>query len=227
MDVLGLIWGHRVLLANAMIVSRSDYSTHYQYEGIAPTCAHSYLWPVITDILTKYPLSDRRVFDLGCGNGTTANMLFNLGYDVTGIDLSESGVALGRKSFPHLKLCTGNAYDELADTYGQFPLVVSLEVIEHCFDPRRVARTFYNLIAPGGVGILSTPYHGYLKNLALAIMGKWDDHLTVLWDGGHIKFFSIATLRTLLEETGFTNIRFVRVGRLPSLAKSMIAVVRK
>jgi 2-polyprenyl-6-hydroxyphenyl methylase/3-demethylubiquinone-9 3-methyltransferase len=106
-------------------------------------------------------------------------------------------------------------------------LVVSLEVIEHCFDPRRFARTFYNLIATGGVGILSTPYHGYLKNLALAVMGKWDDHLTVLWDGGHIKFFSIATLRTLLEETGFNNIRFVRVGRIQLLAKSMIAVVRK
>jgi Methyltransferase domain len=100
-------------------------------------------------------------------------------------------------------------------------------VIEHCFDPRRFAKTFYSLIAAGGVGGLSTPYHGYWKNLALAVAGKWDDHLTVLWEGGHIKFFSIDTLGTLLAETGFSNVRFVHVGRIPPLAKSMIAIVRK
>jgi len=102
-------------------------------------------------------------------------MLSELGFDMTGVDLSESGIALGRQSFPHLKLHVGNVYDDLADTYGQFPLVVSLEVIEHCCDPRRFAKTFYNLITPGGVGVLSTPYHGYLRNLALAVLGKWID----------------------------------------------------
>jgi len=48
-----------------------------------------------------------------------------------------------------------------------------------------------------------------------------------LWDGGHIKFFSAQTLRALLEEVGFRQIKFIRVGRIPSLAKSIIAVVRK
>jgi 2-polyprenyl-3-methyl-5-hydroxy-6-metoxy-1,4-benzoquinol methylase len=200
---------------------------HCRYEDTRPTWANAYLWPVLTEILAGHPLPDRRAFDLGCGNGATANMLFKLGYDVTGIDLSESGVALGCQSFPHLKLHVGSVYDDLADTYGQFSLVVSLEVIEHCFDPKLFARTFYNLIADGGLGVLSTPYHGYWKNLALAVAGKWDDHLTALWEGGHIKFFSIATLGKLLAESGFNDVRFVRVGRIPPLAKSMIAIVRK
>lgn len=198
-----------------------------QYENTAPTWANAYLWPVLNEILAKHSLPGRRAFDLGCGNGATANMLFEQGYEVTGIDPSESGITLGRKSFPNLNLYIGNAYDDLADTYGEFSLVVSLEVIEHCFNPKRFAKTFYNLIAAGGLGILSTPYHGYWKNLALAVAGKWDDHLTALWDGGHIKFFSISTLGALLAEAGFSDIRFVRVGRIPPLAKSMIAIVRK
>ena len=170
--------------------------TDYHYQNAAPTCANAYLWPVLVDIIIKNPLRERRVFDLGCGNGATAKMLSDLGYDVTGVDISEPGITLGRKSFPQLKLCIGNAYEDLAQTYGQYPLVVSLEVIEHCFEPRRFAKTFYNLIEQGGIGILSTPYHGYWKNLALAVAGKWDDHLTALWDGGHVKFFSIKTLGT-------------------------------
>jgi len=49
----------------------------------------------------------------------------------------------------------------------------------------------------------------------------------VLWEGGHVKFFSIGTLGSLLAEVGFNDIHFIRIGRIPPLAKSMIAIVRK
>ncbi|HSQ49736.1 MAG TPA: hypothetical protein VLL94_00560, partial [Nitrospiraceae bacterium] len=75
--------------------------------------------------------------------------------------------------------------------------------------------------------IVSTPYHGYWKNLAMALTGRLDHHFTALWDHGHIKFWSMATLRQLLLEAGFRSITFRRVGRVPALAKSMIAVATK
>ncbi len=74
---------------------------------------------------------------------------------------------------------------------------------------------------------MSTPYHSYLKNVALAVSGKMDRHYTALWDHGHIKFWSRDTLGKLLEEAGFVNIRFERVGRIPVLAKSMIALANR
>jgi len=61
----------------------------------------------------------------------------------------------------------------------------------------------------------------------MALTGKMDSHFTALWDHGHIKFWSIKTLTTLLTEAGFIDIHFERVGRVPLLAKSMIAIVRK
>ena len=79
----------------------------------------------------------------------------------------------------------------------------------------------------GGGVIVSTPYHGYLKNLAMAVTGKMDAHFTALWDHGHIKFWSVRTLTILLEEAGFRDLRFLRVGRIPPLAKSMIAIARR
>ncbi len=74
---------------------------------------------------------------------------------------------------------------------------------------------------------MSTPYHGYWKNLAMAVTGKLDAHFTALWDGGHIKFWSMRTLRALLEEAGFVDVEFTLVGRIKPLAKSMIAVARR
>jgi 2-polyprenyl-3-methyl-5-hydroxy-6-metoxy-1,4-benzoquinol methylase len=199
----------------------------YRYRDARPSCTHDYLWPALTSVIEGRDWSDRRAFDLGCGNGSTCGMLSELGFAVTAVDPSDSGIAQARKAFPGVHAHVGSAYDDLAAAYGTFPLVVSLEVIEHCFDPRAFAKTFLSLIAPGGVGVLSTPYHSYLKNLALAVSGKMERHFTALWDGGHIKFFSVNTLRRLLKESGAGHVRFTRVGRLPVLAKSMVAVVQK
>jgi 2-polyprenyl-6-hydroxyphenyl methylase/3-demethylubiquinone-9 3-methyltransferase len=106
-------------------------------------------------------------------------------------------------------------------------MVLSLEVIEHVYAPRQFAKRIYDLLEPGGVAIISTPYNGYLKNLAIALLGETDRHYTVLWDNGHIKFWSVKTLGRLLAEAGFQDIKFLRVGRIPALAKSMIATARK
>ncbi len=106
-------------------------------------------------------------------------------------------------------------------------MVVSLEVVEHVYSPRDYAKTLFELVAPGGQAIVSTPYHGYWKNVALALSGKMDSHYTALWDHGHIKFWSIRTLDTLLREAGFHSIEFQRLGRVPLLAKTMMAVARK
>jgi 2-polyprenyl-3-methyl-5-hydroxy-6-metoxy-1,4-benzoquinol methylase len=168
----------------------------------------------------------RKAFDLGCGNGTTADYLSTFGFDVTAVDISESGLEIARQRFPHLKTHFGSAYDELHARYGSFPLVISFEVVEHCMDPHAFMKTFLSLIAPGGIGVMSTPYHGYLKNLALAVADKMDHHYTALWPNGHIKFFSIKTLSKLLKDSGAADFRFERVGRIPPLAKSMVAIVQ-
>lgn len=197
----------------------------YHWDSAALTAAHDYLLPAVLRELREF--QPGRLFDLGCGNGSVANVLAQHGWDVTGVDPSAEGIAFANASYPHLKLYRGSAYDDLVALYGRFPVVVSLEVVEHVYYPRRWAATLYGLLEPGGAAIVSTPYHGYFKNLALALSGKMDAHFTALWDHGHIKFWSIKTLRQLLQEAGFSGIRFRRVGRIPPLAKSMLAVARK
>jgi 2-polyprenyl-6-hydroxyphenyl methylase/3-demethylubiquinone-9 3-methyltransferase len=198
-----------------------DTFSGYRYADESRTEAHSYLWPRLNAILDK--IGSKRLFEIGCGNGATARMLSKRGFSVLGIDASTEGIA--RANDPNLRI--GSAYDDLAAQYGRFPVIISLEVVEHLYYPRTFAKTAFDLLEPGGTAVISTPYHGYLKNLALAASGKMDDHFTALWDGGHIKFWSEKTLGALLREAGFTDIRFERVGRVPPLAKSMFAIARK
>lgn len=203
----------------------------YAFSSARKSPSHGYLMPALNAELARLKpsleQSDRRLFDLGCGNGSVAAAVSLSGWDVTGVDPSASGIAFAQQANPTLKLFEGSAYDDLRARYGQFPVAISLEVVEHVYAPRTYARTLFDLVEPGGTAIVSTPYHGYLKNLTIALAGKMDSHFTALWDHGHIKFWSIATLTTLLEKAGFTNIRFLRVGRIPPLAKSMIAIAEK
>lgn len=199
----------------------------YAYNNSTLGCAHEYLLPALDSLLAKTTISAKRIFDLGCGNGAVANWLSQKGFEVCGVDPSESGIAEANKAYPNLNLKVGSAYDPLSSTFGQFPLVVSLEVVEHVYAPRDYAKCVKDLLVPGGTAFISTPYHGYLKNLALAATGKLDQHFTALWDHGHIKFWSRKSITSLFNETGLEVTKITRVGRIPAFAKTMVAVVRR
>lgn len=198
----------------------------YHYGSAAPAHTNEYLLPTVVKLLKHYP-PPCRIFELGCGSGATASVLNRLGYDVTAVDPSVEGISIAKENYSGVTFAIGSAYDELGDEYGKFPVVISLEVIEHIFYPRKYAATVAGLLTPGGSAIISTPYHGYLKNLVLALLNRWEVHMDPLWDYGHIKLWSRSTLVRLFSEVGLRESEFHRVGRIPQLAKSMVLSFRK
>lgn len=208
-------------------------NNEYQYQSGQPCHTESYLWTPVHEIIRKHleqtTKDQLRLMDVGCGNGAFLDSLRSkhTKLELVGVEPSESGVANANHSYPGLEVKLGSGYDKLSSIYGVFDVVTSLEVVEHVYSPRVFAKTLFDLLAPNGIAILTTPYHGYLKNLTLALAGKLDQHFTALWDHGHIKFWSVRTLTELLKETGFRRVEFNFAGRVPALAKSMIAVAGK
>lgn len=187
--------------------------------------SESYILPAVSDMLAR--VGAKRILDLGCGNGSMSAKLVHAGYEVTGLDASQSGIALARSKYPHVVFEHFAIGDALPDAHVEaFDVVLSTEVIEHLLLPRQLLTTGWAALKPDGIMIVSTPYHGYLKNLALALTGSFDKHWHPVRDYGHVKFFSIATLASLFQECGFTDLQCVRVGRIPILAKSMVMAGR-
>jgi 2-polyprenyl-3-methyl-5-hydroxy-6-metoxy-1,4-benzoquinol methylase len=201
----------------------------FVWNDASDSCAHEYLYPPVRKILTdlSLPSSNKRLLDLGCGNGSLTARLHDLGWSVVGIDPSQQGIAAARAKHPQLDFRQMSAYEDLRASLGTFPVIVSLEVVEHLYSPREYVGRAFEALNDGGVFILSTPYHGYWKNLALALSGRLDQHFTALWDHGHIKFWSIPTIARLLKESGFRVDRVMRVGRVPTFAKSMLVIASK
>lgn len=192
----------------------------YAYFGRQPDCTAGYLWEAVLRRLGKPPA---RVLEIGCGNGAFTRRLCERGFDAFGFDESGSGIDIARASCAEDRFWVQSIYEEgRAERDGPFDAVVSLEVIEHLAQPRSLPRMVRRVLRPGGPFVLTTPYHGYLKNLAIVLSGRFDRHFTPLWDLGHLRFFSFDTMRLLLQEEGFLVRGREGAGRVPLFWKSMV-----
>jgi len=198
----------------------------YVFEDVQASVHHSYNLPAIQKLMPK---GTHQLLDAGCGNGYVSNWLSGLGHKVWGSDYSESGVELAQNNFPDLNFFQADllAGPPKVIPVGGYDGVVTLEVIEHLFDPEKFLENLYSAIKPGGFLLLTTPYHGYVKNLALSLINQWDGHFMVNSAGGHIKFFSPKTLHRMMKEVGFEPIKTVGSGRGPLMWCSMVSLARR
>jgi 2-polyprenyl-3-methyl-5-hydroxy-6-metoxy-1,4-benzoquinol methylase len=203
----------------------SDYKD-YGYSNNEIMHNFNYMLGPLLKMLSKD--KNQCILDLGCGNGYLVNHLISLGYNAYGTDASAEGVAIARQAnadrFFVQDLSTGELPTQLQ--HLSFDTIISTEVIEHLYDPAGFIDFCKQSLSKNGEIILSTPYHGYLKNLVLSLTNKWDKHLSPTWLGGHIKMWSAKTLGGLLTDKGFTVTDFAGCGRMPYLWMSMIIKAR-
>mgnify|MGYP001225686964 CR=1 FL=1 len=160
------------------------------------------------------------IIEVGAGSGEYANFLRKNGFHVSVIEPSESGQALIQERFPEIQILDVPVYSSFRVSDSN-TAILALEVIEHCFDPRLFLERIFESLEDG-LFVVSTPFHGYWKNLVLSAVDGWDEHFTVDWKNGHIKFFSERTLRAMLESVGFKIVKIQRYGRIPVLARGMV-----
>ena len=206
-------------------LTKSIQASEFQWVSPDETYAHSYITPEIIGKIDSLGASS--VLDIGCGNGVLTNRVSACVDKIVGVDGSASGISIASQAFPDISFLLAPMDSALPEELrGKFDVVLAAEVIEHLFFPRQLLDRAKEALVPGGYIILTTPYHGYFKNLALALTNKFDKHWHPLRDYGHVKFFSRSTLEDLLVEQGFELISFARVGRWGPVACSMVLTAR-
>jgi 2-polyprenyl-6-hydroxyphenyl methylase/3-demethylubiquinone-9 3-methyltransferase len=102
------------------------------------------------------------ILDVGCGAGFLTNELALAGHQVTGVDLSESSLAVAAR-FDKTKTVTYKVADayELPFSDGSFDVLCSMDFLEHVEDPARAIKEFARVLKPGGTFF----YHTFNRNL--------------------------------------------------------------
>jgi SAM-dependent methyltransferase len=122
---------------------------------------------VVVKTLRRAGIRRGLVVDLGCGSGATAARLSATGYDVLGVDLSPSMIALARKRVPRAVFRVTSWLD------AEIPRCVAVtaigEVLNYMLDRRNAGPTLAALfrrvhasLAPGGIFVFDVLLSGHV-----------------------------------------------------------------
>lgn len=201
----------------------TNFKKIYEWNEKKPNCFNFYEKKLLHEIRKINPKS---ILDIGSGNGYFCNQLNQYYKNIVGIEPSKDGFNISKKKFANIKFLNISCYDNPKKINQKFDLVISTEVIEHLYYPQKLLEFSRQCLNKNGYLIITTPYHGYLKNLLLSLFNHWDKHFTVDWDGGHIKFWSKKTLNKLIISNKFKVLKNKGVGRAPYIWKGFITIAK-
>jgi 2-polyprenyl-3-methyl-5-hydroxy-6-metoxy-1,4-benzoquinol methylase len=163
-----------------------------------------------------------RVLDVGCGEGQLTAAAAQAGHAVLGVDVAEEPLRRARERHPGLdvRLVGIDGAWPLAD--ASFDAVWAGETIEHVADTAGWLSEVRRVLRSGGSLLLSTPAHGRLTMLALAISARrMDEHFDPRSD--HLRFYTRRSLARLLADFGFEQITVRAAGGPPGARRQLLA----
>ncbi len=158
-----------------------------------------------------------RALDLGCGTGEFTAALAQAGAEAIGVEVAEAALKRARARHSELDFRLVPFDGPLPFEDSSFDLVWASEVIEHVADTGQWLSEVRRVLAPGGRLLVTTPSHGRLR-VALGGVERFSDPL-----GDHLHLYTRRSLRTLLDEFGFGEVRVRAVEGPPLLSRMLLA----
>jgi 2-polyprenyl-3-methyl-5-hydroxy-6-metoxy-1,4-benzoquinol methylase len=176
-----------------------DY-TKYKSADVAAEVAKADPWLKVQRNLLRYRLIRKyrrsgKIYDIGCGFGHFLLTGKQLGYDVSGVEMSRANASYVRDTLG-IRIDEGD-FLALAGKEGvRYDVLTLWDVLEHVDRADRVVDKAARMIKPGGMLFIQVPQID--SCLASLLKGKW-------WAMGldHVNYFSSRTIRLMLHRYGF------------------------
>jgi 2-polyprenyl-3-methyl-5-hydroxy-6-metoxy-1,4-benzoquinol methylase len=178
----------------------------------------------LVDFLKGNLEKSSRILDVGCQNGNLCHRLQAQGYQPVGIEIVEQLIDQAKRDYPTIPFKYGDCEQKMPFDDASFDVVWAGDVIEHI----RFTDTFVNeinrVLKINGLLILTTPMHNKLKNLIISAY-NFEKHFDPEFP--HLRFYTLKSLRNILETRGFKVFHVKYLGRIAILAKSMFVAAKK
>ncbi|MFW6369032.1 MAG: glycosyltransferase family protein [Myxococcota bacterium] len=168
----------------------------------------------------------QKVLDVGCSQGIGALLLAREGFEVIGIDVDAEAIETATKMLEEESKTTRSrarflqvALDDFDEAPGSFDTILMGEFIEHLSTPETAIAKAYELAAPDGLIVVTTPFglfrhpdhrQTYYVDRLLQLLGPYFEgrHLDV--DGPYLRYVGVrlekaprsASLSSLRAELG-------------------------
>lgn len=192
-----------------------------------------------------------RVLDFGCGSGHFAATMACAGCEVVAVDVAEEAVSRTRALERHDEVggAGGGAAGEVDAADGgapargvqallvepeaplpledvSFDAIWAGETIEHVADTAGTLSELRRVLRSGGLLLVSTPDHGPLLRLWLALSrSAFERRFDAR--GEHLRFYTRRSLYALFEDFGFEEVDVRGAGGLPGARRVLFASGRR
>ena len=163
-------------------------------------------------------LGDKRVLEIGVGNGSHAQLLATHAGDFTGIDLTDYGLRSTTErmkifGLDRAKIIQMNA-EQLEFDDSSFDFVWSWGVIHHSADPRSILKEVQRVLKPGGTFKAMVYYRSFWSYYVFGLLAgigrgyffkghSLHESVQRITDGAIARYYSRAEWRKELEAAGF------------------------
>jgi len=154
-------------------------------------------------IEAEHGLNKGRLLDIGSGYGFFLEEMKSRGWDVEGIELSDTGrkYTRDRINVP----IHSHPIESLSLPQDQFDVVTLFYVIEHLPDPLSTIRAVYRMLKPGGMILVRWPHSTPIVRL----LGPLSRNLDLYHTPYHLYDFSTGTISRILTSASFDRIKTV------------------
>jgi 2-polyprenyl-3-methyl-5-hydroxy-6-metoxy-1,4-benzoquinol methylase len=155
------------------------------------------------DLLRLVPELPRgsRALELGCGEGALGSRLRARGLEVHGVERAPAAAQRAAAVLDRVH-AVDLEHGDLDYPDAHFQLLLCGDVLEHLVDPWAVLRRVRRLLAPGALAVVSVPNVQYFPVLLGLLRGRFDYRESGVLDRTHLRFFTRASARALLESAG-------------------------
>jgi len=143
------------------------------------------------DLIEKYDLSGKKVWEVGCGGGEFLALWSGL--DVSGFGVEHNDDLIQKANSNGLTVNKGFVDRDYRDPNGPFDAFVSFNYLEHQPDPVSMVEGIYNNLKEGGIGLLTVPSFEYFIEKA--------SYYEFMRD--HIAYYTERALQNLFLLNGF------------------------
>jgi glycosyltransferase involved in cell wall biosynthesis len=149
---------------------------------------------------------ERRVLEVGCGDGSFGTQLVKAQNQVTGVDFHPMvPIEAGYKNVftADLEQGLGDLVAAPASPPRKFDRILLLDVLEHLRSPDRLLDDCKSALADRGRIIVSVPNIVNFTVRLMFLMGSFRYSDRGIMDWSHLRFYTSRTIRELLERHGY------------------------
>ena len=188
------------------------------------------------EAIVAYAGQGGSVLDVGCGSG---QLLFHLRHRFTkliGLEYSAQRLAQAQINLADLPfVAIQGSMEAISDIEtASVDCVVSADTIEHVPDVYLAADELFRVLRTGGTLVINTPNIAFVKKRLLLLLGRFPSTSQsnegfgsdVLFDGGHLHYFTFRSLSILLTRAGFEieqRVGYGKFGRLHDLYPPLLS----